>query len=66
MIPGKAGNALHGVDRQGEGAALRQWHQLLIYAVKSELFTAGSSAEKCDFRLTHAALRRIGLTADVY
>jgi hypothetical protein len=37
-----------------------------IYAVKSTLFTAGSSAEKRCFQLTQAAPRRIVLTADVY
>jgi hypothetical protein len=39
--------------------------RLLIYALKSKLFTAGSSAEKRGFRSTHAVSRRIDLTADV-
>jgi hypothetical protein len=34
---------------------------LLLYAVESTLFTAGSSAEKRKDRTTHAALQRIGL-----
>jgi hypothetical protein len=39
---------------------------LQIYALKSKLFNAGSSAEKLVFPADSAATRRIGLTADVY
>jgi hypothetical protein len=41
-------------------------HFLLIYALKSKLFNAGSSAEKLVFPADSAATRRIGLAADVY
>jgi hypothetical protein len=37
-----------------------------IYALKSKLFDAGSSAEKLEFSADSAALRRICLAADVY
>jgi hypothetical protein len=57
----RAANAFSAGKKRGKCV-----YALLIYALKSKLFNAGSSAEKRGFRPTHAASRRIVLTADVY